>query len=164
MDALRAAEALRLPDWMIGAGFVRNKVWDHLHDYHTLHRGSDIDLIYFDKDAISPAKEQSYDKQLQKQFPAPWSTKNTARMAQVHGREAYTSSENALADWVETATCVAVKLDNGELCLVTPYGIEDLVNLVLRPAPRLNDPKRLHQRAKAKGWQKTWPKLTVIGA
>jgi len=28
MDVLRAAEKLQLPDWWIGAGFLRNKIWD----------------------------------------------------------------------------------------------------------------------------------------
>jgi hypothetical protein len=33
MDILHIAEKLKLPDCMIGAGFVRNKVWDHLRGY-----------------------------------------------------------------------------------------------------------------------------------
>ena len=33
MDILHVAQKLNLPDWMIGAGFVRNKVWDYLHGY-----------------------------------------------------------------------------------------------------------------------------------
>ena len=30
METLRAAQRLGLPDWWLGAGFVRNRVWDHL--------------------------------------------------------------------------------------------------------------------------------------
>ena len=30
MSVLGEAEKLCLPDWMIGAGFLRNKVWDFL--------------------------------------------------------------------------------------------------------------------------------------
>ena len=31
MEQLRAVRELALPDWCIAAGFVRNRVWDHLH-------------------------------------------------------------------------------------------------------------------------------------
>ena len=34
MDILRVAEKLNLPDWIIGAGFIRNKVWDYLQGYN----------------------------------------------------------------------------------------------------------------------------------
>ena len=33
----------------IGAGFVRNKVWDFLHEFSEPSAGmSDVDLVYFD--------------------------------------------------------------------------------------------------------------------
>src|SRR5712664_2713902 len=31
MEQLRSVRTLDLPDWCIAAGFVRNRVWDHLH-------------------------------------------------------------------------------------------------------------------------------------
>ena len=59
MGVLKAAESMDLPDWMIGAGFVRNKVWDHLHGYQNSEvPTSDIDLIYFDPSDISEEKEK----------------------------------------------------------------------------------------------------------
>ena len=33
MNALYAVQALELNDGWIGAGFVRDAVWDHLHGY-----------------------------------------------------------------------------------------------------------------------------------
>ena len=33
---------------MIGAGFVRNPVWDHLHNYENETPSTDIDIAYFD--------------------------------------------------------------------------------------------------------------------
>ena len=62
---LGAAAALGLPDWMIGAGFVRNKVWDHLHGFANAEvRTADIDLIYFDPErtcAIAPRRSMTAD-------------------------------------------------------------------------------------------------------
>jgi uncharacterized protein len=48
MEQLRAARTLALPDWCIAAGFVRNRVWDHLHGIVPARAPADIDVIYFD--------------------------------------------------------------------------------------------------------------------
>lgn len=48
MGVLSAVYAARLPDWYIGAGFIRNLVWDHLHDFPGTPL-NDIDVIYFFK-------------------------------------------------------------------------------------------------------------------
>ena len=48
MRALRAARDLGLPQWCIGAGALRNRVWDHLHGHTEPSRLADVDLVYFD--------------------------------------------------------------------------------------------------------------------
>jgi len=57
MRMLNTAASMNLPDWLIGAGFVRSKVWDHLHGYTTESRPTDIDLIYFDTEEKFNEKE-----------------------------------------------------------------------------------------------------------
>lgn len=48
MQILTAVASLKLPDCYVAAGFVRNRVWDHLHgNSHT--PLSDVDIIYFDQ-------------------------------------------------------------------------------------------------------------------
>ena len=49
MACLWAARELALPDWALGAGFVRNLIWDHLHHKAVPTPLNDIDLIYLDK-------------------------------------------------------------------------------------------------------------------
>ena len=166
MDILRAARSLYLPDWMIGAGFVRNKVWDHLHGYQNKEvPTADIDLIYFDSNNLSEEQEKEYDVQLGKMIPVKWSSKNQARMHEKHGRkEAYKNTEEALSEWVETATCVAIRLEEDDtLSLFAPHGTEDLTNLIVRPSPTfINDIDIFWERVKNKDWEKKWPKLEVI--
>ena len=49
MNILSIAERLNFPDWVIGAGFVRNKVWDYLHGFSRKEVATaDIDLVYYD--------------------------------------------------------------------------------------------------------------------
>ena len=80
-----------------------------------------------------------------------------------HGKpKPYRSSLEALAEWVETATCVAVRLNvDGALILFAPHGIDDLVNLAVRPVPIFkNNLDTFRQRVKSKNWKQRWSNLT----
>jgi len=172
---LKAAESLNLPDWWIGGGFIRSKVWDYLHDFETRTKLPDVDLIYFnsfdfsDREAneFSTKSEDKYQKKLNKLFPGiKWSVTNQARMHHYHKRDPYKSSEEALSEWSETATCVAIRLRDGKLTFLAPHGITDLVNLNVRPIPDYKrifafDPLVFSRRVKEKNWEKKWPKLRI---
>lgn len=163
MDVLRIVSEQNLPDWWIGAGFVRNTIWDHIHDYKVRTPLNDIDVIYFDPKNLSEDKEKTIEHDLRKKLSIPWSVKNQARMAIVRGDGPYTNAEDGLSRWVETATCVGVRLDSlGELKLATPLGIEDLAHLYLRPNPKNTlDPEKFGERIKKKNWLTLWPKLKM---
>ncbi|MBP6882551.1 MAG: nucleotidyltransferase family protein [Candidatus Levybacteria bacterium] len=172
MEVLQLVESLGLPDWMIGAGFARNKVWDHLHEYSKRSPLTDIDVIYFDPADFSDSeassdstrKELEYQKILTDKMPDQnWSVTNQARMHHFHKREPYRSSEEALSEWVETATCVGVTLRNGKPFLIAPHGVDDLVGLKLVPVFRTDEKIRtFHQRVEKKNWLAKWPKLKVV--
>ena len=57
MDILRSVRDLNLPDCWIGAGFVRNKAWDFLHEYSQRTPLSDIDVVFLDRTNTSLTKE-----------------------------------------------------------------------------------------------------------
>ncbi|MEK7501722.1 MAG: nucleotidyltransferase family protein [Patescibacteria group bacterium] len=164
MNILHIAEKLNLPDWMISAGFVRNKVWDYLHRYKNekvLTR--DIDLIYFDKDNIDENKDIELSKEIKKKTGVNWEIVNQAYTHTWHNREPYKNTEEALADWVEIPTCVAVSINkNGNLRLHAPLGIEDLVNLIVRKNPRCSDSESYKDRVTSKRWKEKWPKLNIV--
>jgi hypothetical protein len=164
MNILSVAKNLNLPDWMIGAGFVRNKVWDYLHGYDNekvLTR--DIDLIYFDKNNIDENKDKELSRQMKEKTGIDWEVVNQAHTHKWHNREAYNNSEEALADWVEIPTCVAVSIDNdGKLQLHAPLGIDDLVNLIVRKNLACSDPEAYKDRIISKGWKNKWPKLNIV--
>lgn len=163
MDALHAARSLKLPDWMIGAGFVRGKIWDVLHGYTERTPLPDIDLVYFDASDVREEKEKEYDRQLRQKFDATWSTKNQARMHIVNGESPYRSSEDGVAHWIETPTCIAVTLEDDEtLRLVAPYGIDDLINLRVRPIPTERGRRLFPSRMAKKNWRAIWPRLTIM--
>ena len=92
-----------------------------------------------------------------------WSVTNQARMHLFHNTKPYQSSKKALGDWVETATCVGVKIDDkNKLILTAPHGIDDLVNLILRPTTYTEkNLKEFKKRIEEKEWLIKWPKLKV---
>jgi hypothetical protein len=173
MDILETTKRLNLPDWWIGAGFIRSKVWDYLHNYKIRTPIPDVDVIYFDKDDFSDSEaagetsknETEYEKLLQNMMQdVKWSVTNQARMHLFHNHGPYKSSEEGLGHWVETATCVGAKLDEkNNLILVAPHGINDLVNLILRPTvSNHEDIEKFEERILSKKWLTKWPKLKIV--
>lgn len=172
MKILKFVEKLNLDDWWIGAGFVRSKVWDTLHDFSKRTLLPDVDVIYMNKNDYQSdeSKKEStkmeifYENKLKEIMPEiKWSVTNQARMHLFHGDGAYKSSVEAMSQWVETATCVGVKLINNKIILAAPRGIDDLTNLVLRPINNSEGVKKLFEnRIVSKEWLKKWPKLKVV--
>ena len=77
---LQIAADLNLNEWCIAAGFVRNLVWDHLHQKEKMMTLNDIDLIYFDNANASAETDLEHEEYLKSLIDLPWSVKNQARM------------------------------------------------------------------------------------
>lgn len=165
MRVLSAAEELNLPNWWIGAGFLRNKVWDVLSG-NTFEPTRDVDLVYFNNTQKAPEDDWDYDEKMKTKYPfAEWEVRNQARMHYVNGSKPFTSTEDGISNWVETATCVAVRLNKGEIELLFCHGLNDLANLIARPIPSFQSKNCIdifHGRVEKKQWKKRWPALVVI--
>ncbi len=163
MNVLRMAEELDFPDWVIGAGFVRNKVWDYLHDISRKGVDThDIDLVYFDPKGNDQKTDEALSEELKQKTGIPWEVVNECYAHVWNNLPSYQSTEDALSQWPETATGIGVTLKNGELKLIAPHGIDDLVHLIVRSSPKFTPGlERVKERAEKKGWFKKWPKLRL---
>ncbi|KKT42235.1 hypothetical protein A2W54_02675 [Candidatus Giovannonibacteria bacterium RIFCSPHIGHO2_02_43_13] len=162
MNILHIAEKLDLPDWVVGAGFVRNKVWDYLHGYNKLGVDTaDIDLVYYDPSGNGQDADEKLSEKLKGETGVKWEVVNEAYAHKWNNLPPYKSTEDALSQWPETATAIGVKLENGELKLIAPHGISDLVNLIIRPSPKFADTSKVKERVRQKKWLEKWPKLKV---
>lgn len=164
MSVLQAAAGLALPDWWIGAGFVRGKVWDVLHGFEKRTRLADVDVIYFNSADLRREADDAAEAALRAQWPdIPWSVRNQARMHLRNDDAPYASCEDALRYWLETATCVAVRLEtDGVLKLLAPYGLDDLFDLILRPTPAGQRRRAEYDaRLAKKNWPGLWPSLRL---
>lgn len=168
MDILKAARSLNLPDWWVCAGFVRSKIWDILHKMKERTPIPDIDVIYFDPNNLDESTEKELEVKLRLIFPdLPWSVKNEARMHIANNISPYSSAEDAISKFPETATALGVKLDETDnLILTAPHGIHDVINLVVKPTPYFIKNKKLsgiyENRIVKKNWKSNWKRLKVI--
>lgn len=166
MEVLRTVGSLRLPDWAIGAGFVRALVWDRLSGQGRT-RLEDVDVLFFDPDDISKDREEGLrQKLLDKRPEVPWSVKNQARMHTRNRTKAYRNTEDAMRYWLETPTAVAVRLgSDGRLAVLAPYGLDDLFRMIIRPTPKARlRMDQFESRLSQKPWLRIWPDLKVIRA
>ena len=168
MDLPGAAGTLGLADCWIAAGFIRNRVWDHLHGYSEPTPPTDLDVVYFDPDHPDEAIEKRLEARLRACRPGHrWSVKNQARMAIRNGDAAYRSTAHGLEHWCETPTAVGARLNQaGEVEIIAPLGLDDLFGLIVRPTPSArSSPHRLARyraRMAKKNWPRLWPRIRVL--
>ncbi len=164
MEKMAVVRSLGLSDCWIGAGFVRNKIWDVKHGKNRSQL-NDLDVIYFDKTRDSEREDLIIESKLRAMDPgANWSVKNQARMHIKNNHLPYKDSSDALSWWPETATSVAVRLsDNGQIEYTAPYGLEDLFQLVVRPTPKTSL-EIYTARIEQKQWKKRWEQLEIISS
>lgn len=159
---LRAARALTLPDWCIAAGFVRNRVWDHLHGIWPPRPPADIDVLYFDAGDIAKEREAECERRLGALLPGlPWQVRNQARMHVWKDLPPHRDTADAMTCWLETVTAVGVRLEADDtLTVVAPLGTDDLLGLRCRPTAFGRTRRDEYEaRIAAKRWRDLWPKV-----
>jgi hypothetical protein len=162
---LEAVRRQGLPDWAVGAGFIRSAVWDALHGFSESTPLADVDVLYFDRTDLSRARETATEAALANAMAdVPWSVRNQARMHLRNGDPPYADTADALRYWLETPTAVAIRIDaRGSASLLAPFGVRDLLDMICRPTPRgrekLSD---YRQRISDKNWPARWPRVRVL--
>jgi uncharacterized protein len=165
MAILRLAETLDLPDCWIGAGFVRNVIWDALHYRPWSPSYGDIDVVYFDTDHLDPDHDTRIETRLKSSMPkTPWSVKNQARMHGANGDPPYADTPDALRHWPEACTAIAVRSIASRVELLAPFGVSDLLSLIVAPTPAFVHKIGIYRsRVAQKRWAQRWPKLRIKG-
>jgi hypothetical protein len=168
--ALVAVRSLNLPSWCIGAGAVRNLVWDSLHDFQTPSPLSDIDVARFDSSDLSAESDTAIQRRLSNVHPsAPWEVTNQAAVhiwfeaAFGYPVSPLNSLEDAVASWPEFATSVGLTLrDDDSIDVIAPYGLDDLFAMLVRRNPARIDIDTYRNRIEQKQYQKRWPHVTIV--
>ncbi|MGG1634177.1 nucleotidyltransferase family protein [Paenibacillus sp. NRS-1760] len=165
MNILREVSTLQLPDWWVCAGFVRSKIWDTLHGFTERTPLADVDVVYFDPSNLDEKIEKQLENTLNQMNPhVPWSVKNQARMHVINNNPPYSSSTDAISKFPETVTALGLKIDqHDKLVLTAPCGIEDVLEMIVRPSPfylEYEDRIAIYEkRLEQKRFQERWPKV-----
>ena len=158
-----------LPDCWLVAGCLAQTVWNDAFGLPATHGISDIDLVYFDGEDLSAEREAGHAARLGTVFAdlgLRIDVKNEARVhlwyAEKFGNALapYVSTEDAITTFPTTATAVGVQPRAGGLHVFAPYGLSDLLGLIVRP-----NKKQITQAiydAKVKKWQAKWSGLRVV--
>lgn len=180
MAALRAVRDLGLASWCIGAGAVRNLVWDSLHARTVPSALPDVDVVFFDPTELGRHLDDSLRSRLcAAVHNTPWEVTNQAAVHLWYGQHfgppsggaantgtavaAFTSLEEAVGSWPEYATAVGLTLNADDtLKVIAPHGLDDLFNLVVRRNPARVSLQAYRDRMAQKRFTERWPRVTVI--
>jgi hypothetical protein len=166
---LGVAADLSLPGWYFGAGGVAQTVWNLRHRFDLLSGIKDFDVVYFDPDDLSMAAEDRIEAELAGHLSEVGVAVDVKNQARVHlwyeerfGRpiEPYHSAEQAIATWPTTASSVGVRQDDDGFIVCAPFGLSDLMGMVVRPNKTLVT-RDVYEK-KASRWRARWRQLRVI--
>ena len=165
MEQLRVVRSLALPDWCIAAGFVRNRVWDHLHGIAPARLPVDIDVLYYDAADITKQREAEFEARLGELMPGlPWQVRNQARMHVWKNLPQHRDTADSMIYWLESVTGIGVRLEaDDRLTVVAPLGTDDLLNLRCRPTEfGRKQRSEYDERIASKRWRELWPKVQFL--
>lgn len=170
MTALRAVRELGLESWCIGAGAVRNLVWDALHELSTPSALADVDVAYFDSSTLAPERDAELQSRLVAMLPAvPWEVTSQAAVHVWfesyfgHAVPPLRSMEEAVGSWPEYATSVGLTLNADDtIKVIAPHGLDDLFDVVVRRNLTRASVETYRQRVAQKRYAERWPRVTVV--
>ena len=170
MKALADVRSLGLAPWCIGAGAVRNLVWDALHERRVPSALADVDVAFFDATNLSAARDRALQDVLRERAPdVPWEVTNQAGVhlwfeARFgHAVAPMRSLEEAVASWPEYATAVGLSLERDDtLRVIAPHGLGDLFAMVVRRNPARVSVQTYRERVAHKRYAQRWPSVRVI--
>ncbi len=162
---LKMVASLQQEDCYIAAGFIRNLVWDFLHQdlMHSPSALNDVDVIFFDALDKNNCRAEILQRALMAEDASiPWQVKNQAHMHLKNNDSSYKCCSDAMSFWPEKETAVAVRLNlQGNIEVLAPFGIESLFSGLISHNPK-RDKSIFLNRVTQKDWLNTWPKLKLI--
>ncbi|MFL5267043.1 MAG: nucleotidyltransferase family protein [Stellaceae bacterium] len=168
-EILQRFDEVALPDGWLVAGSIAQTIWNLALGRPAGFGIKDVDLVYFDAQNLSFEAEAENEQRLRDLFrhlPVKLDVKNEARVHLWYERSfgypiaPYQSARAAIATFPTTATAVGVRCKAGKFECCSPFGLDDLFGLVVRP-----NKKQITQSiyvGKIERWRSIWPELKYI--
>ena len=170
LDVLEGVRDSGLPDAWVGAGVLRDLVWDGDHGGFDPGSVKDVDVPFFDPSDLRRERDAAAETALfELAAGVPWEAKNQAAVHLWYPRRfgvPYAPAgctEDAVGRWPETATSVAVQLTPGDsLRICAPCGLADLLDGVWRRNPRQVSLEESRARLARHRVSERWPRVRVV--
>ena len=163
------AQKLTNLNYYIGAGCIAQTVWNYQTGNDFMYGISDIDFVYYDADDLSEQAENEIAKNIVALAGTQEIKIDVKNEARVHlwykghfgyDISPYTSLESAINTWPTTATSIGVRLENGEIKIYAPFGLNDLFGLIVK-ANKAQITADIYKQ-KVDKWKAKWTSLKVI--
>jgi len=160
---------LSLPDaWLVSACLVQT-VWNSLTGRALTYGIKDYDVFYFDPDTSWEA-EDAIIRRLDDRLGGLGVEVEARNQARVHlwyqerhglPYPALRSAREGIDRFLTANTQIGIRRGSGGYEIYAPRGVDDAVNLVVRPNPTPNFSAR-NYLAKASRWKQSWPEITIL--
>lgn len=157
-----------LPNAWVGAGIIFQNVWNVIHGYELNTHIKDIDVLYWDENDLTWASENNYIGSLTESLSdinIPIDVKNIARVHLWYEerfgipKERYHSVQESISTWPVIGACMAMRMNQGRLEFIAPFGFQDMFSLRVR-ANKVLVNQTIYE-GKAIKWKEQWPKLSI---
>ena len=166
---LKKSQKLGLVDYCIGDATIAEVVWNYLSNNDLMYGIDIIDFKYFDKFDMTSKGEKQINKLINDEFKTLGlkfnvvnEAKEDLRYKNEFGVDA--SKFNSLKDTINycptVATSIGVRMDNDDITVYAPYGLDDLFNKVVRANKNLIDKDEYYNSVNE--WLKTWNDLVIL--
>lgn len=172
-EILRRTEALGLSDPWLVSGCLFQTAWNVLAGKAPGRAIKDYDVFYFDADDCSSESEEEANRRaaaLFRDLGCEVDVRNQARVhmwyAEEFGVEGYprlTRSTDGIDNFLAVCCMVGVRpTPAGRVDLYAPFGVDDVLDRVMRPNPWYPNAPRDCYWKKAERWRALWPDLKVL--
>lgn len=157
--------SVALPDGWLSGSLLAQAHWNATFGLPPLNGIADADIIYFDADDLTEEGEAQHAARVAALFadlPVRFDVKNEARVHLWYpdhfGRviPPYRSSRDATETFPTTVSAIAIT----DRTLSAPFGLADLLHLLVRPNATLIDSG--YYAKKAERWRQYWPELLIL--
>jgi hypothetical protein len=163
---------LELPDAWLVSGCLFQTVWNVLEHESPTRAIKDYDVFYFDESDFAAETERRINRRAAELFADLGCELDVRNQARVHlwyesefgvkGYPQLASTTEGIDNFLAICCMVAVrKSPNGDLELYAPFGVDDVLQFVMRPNPWYPNAPRDCYDVKAERWSALWPALSV---
>lgn len=166
---LRKLPQLSLPNCYVCAGCIAQTVWNRRFGFSPEYGIDDIDIIYYDIGDMTKEGETETEARVRTVFPGLPHRLDVKNEARVHlwyeqkfgySIRPYVSTEDAILSFPTTATAVGARWTPSGLHIYAPYGLDDLLDGIIRPNKA--QVTQAIYRQKADKWLAKWPSLQIM--